>query len=251
MRIFVFWICVLIAAEALFSGCEISPPTKTPVDTIYYEYPNHREKECLVIFLPGRGGNINDFEDEGFVRITREHGLYADMVSVGMHFGYYADRSIIKRLKQDVIEPAKTHGYKHFWLVGVSMGGLGALLYTRAYSEDVTGLLLIAPFLGDRPVIEEITGVGGLGKWNPVNIDKDDYQRGLWQWLKLYTMPEQGLPPLYLAYGQDDRFANAHKLLAQRLPDTQVFTTDGGHDWPVWRPLWERFIKPLKQSGCQ
>ncbi len=92
---------------------------------------------------------------------------------------------------------------------------------------------------------------GGLNKWEPVNIGKDDYQRGLWKWLKLYTMPGQELPPLYLAYGQDDRFAPAHKLLEQRLPEAQVFTGKGGHDWATWRPLWERFIKPLKQNGCQ
>lgn len=246
-----FFICILIAAETLFQGCAPSLPTKAPVDAIYYEYPDHREKQCLVIFLPGRGGDIKDFEKEGFIRTAREHGLSAGMVSVNMHFGYYEDRTIVTRLKQDVIEPAKARGHKHFWLVGTSMGGLGALLYTREHTEDVAGLFLIAPFLGEQSVIKEITEAGGLNKWEPVNIGKDDYQRGLWQWLKLYTMTGQGLPPLYLAYGLDDRFASAHKLLAQRLPETQVFTTGGGHDWSTWRPLWERFIKPLKQSGCK
>jgi hypothetical protein len=40
---------------------------------------------------------------------------------------------------------------------------------------------------------------------------------------------------LHLGYGRDDRFADAHRLLATQLPAAQVFDTPGGHDWPVWR----------------
>ncbi len=42
------------------------------------------------------------------------------------------------------------------------MGGLGSLLYSRVHSADVTGVLVIALFLGDRDLIEEIAAAGTL-----------------------------------------------------------------------------------------
>ena len=214
---------------------------KVPIDTIYYR--NHVErKNHLVIFLHGRGGSARDFEDNGFVQEIRKEGLPVDMVSVEAPLGYYANQSIVVRLKEDVIGPAKTGGYEHIWLVGVSMGGLGAMLYTRAYPEDVDGLLLLSPYLGDLPVINEISGSGGMLKWHPQEIDETDWQRGLWRWLQTYTSRPQNVSRFYLAYGMDDKFSPSNSLLAEVLPGNNVFTVKGGHDWPTWRYLWSEFI---------
>ena len=32
-------------------------------------------------------------------------------------------------------------------------------------------------------------------------------------------------------------------MLAEVLPMEQVFTVEGGHDWPTWRGLWEEILK--------
>jgi hypothetical protein len=48
--------------------------------------------------------------------------------------------------------------------------------------------------------------------------------------------------PLYLGYGQDDRFSAAHGLLATRLPANAVDVIGGGHDWGTWIKLWENFL---------
>ncbi|MCC6544501.1 MAG: alpha/beta hydrolase [Nitrospirae bacterium] len=214
---------------------------KIPIDTIYYK--NHGEgKNNLFVFLHGRGGSARDFEDNGFVQETRKEDLPVDIVSVEAQLGYYLNQSIVKRLKKDVIGPARAAGYEHVWIVGVSMGGLGALLYARAYPEDIDGLLLIAPYLGDPPVIKEISDSGGVMKWHPLEIDETDWQRELWKWLQSYTSKPKNTSGLYLAYGLDDKFYTSDNLLAEVLPGSHVFTVKGGHDWPTWRYLWSEFI---------
>jgi len=35
-------------------------------------------------------------------------------------------------------------------------------------------------FLGDPPLIQEITAASGVRKWQPDNVADDDYQRKLW-----------------------------------------------------------------------
>ena len=57
-------------------------------------------------------------------------------------------------------------GYGEIWLVGVSMGGLGAFFHERAYPAQVTGLILLAPFVGDdRKLLAEIDAAGGAVAW--------------------------------------------------------------------------------------
>ena len=49
-----------------------------------------------------------------------------DCVAVDATIGYYLDGSVANRLQREIIELARTLGYREIWLVGVSMGGLGA-----------------------------------------------------------------------------------------------------------------------------
>ena len=57
-------------------------------------------------------------------------------------------------------------GYENIWLLGISMGGLGTLLYASEYPEQVDGVVLLAPFLGDRSAIETIVATGPLEERN-------------------------------------------------------------------------------------
>ncbi len=74
---------------------------------------------------------------------------------------------MVERLKADIINPAKAKGYEKFWLVGTSMGGLGALIHSRFYPEDAEGVFVISPFLGYDKIIGEIGSQGGLRQWEP------------------------------------------------------------------------------------
>jgi enterochelin esterase-like enzyme len=42
--------------------------------------------------------------------------------------------------------------------------------------------------------------------------------------------------------GREDRFGARHRTLAGALAPESVDVVPGGHEWPVWRTLWERFL---------
>ena len=62
------------------------------------------------------------------------------MIAVNGHLGYYFTRSLIKRIKEDVLDPAFARGYKEIWFVGTSVGGLGSMLYANDYPKMLTAL---------------------------------------------------------------------------------------------------------------
>jgi pimeloyl-ACP methyl ester carboxylesterase len=148
--------------------------------------------------------------------------------------GYYAKGTVWDRLAKDVIQPSIARGYSQVWLAGISIGGLGAFLYARQHPEGITGLVGMAPFLGEAPMIHAIEAAGGLSRWQPPpreeRITEDNYQPQVWRWLKEVTgQPARG-PALYLGFGGADRLAPAARLLAAELPPAHVFETGGGHD---------------------
>jgi pimeloyl-ACP methyl ester carboxylesterase len=187
---------------------------------------------------------MEDFQKEGFIEALTTAGTKADLIAVDAHFGYYKERTLVARLREDVIGPALAGGHDRIWLVGVSMGGFGSLLYADLHSEDVAGLVLFSPFLGEEEVIEEIRRVGGLRKWSPAGpVDLDtDYSRELWRWLKENVSDPDGIP-IYLGYGARERLATANSILADILPSGHVRIGEGGHRWETWSPLWTRFVE--------
>ena len=196
----------------------------------------------LMVFLPGMGDILEDYEFYGFIEAARRCGVSADMVVADMHFGYYLRRTMVERLEQDVIVPARQNGYRQIDLVGISLGGFGALYYAMHCHGKVARLFLLAPYLGDENIIAELTRAGGAEKWTPEPTAENDYQRELWQWLKTYTNGNANFPTLYLGYGLLDKFAPANQLLAQIIPQAQVHTIAGKHDWPTWIRLWNLLL---------
>lgn len=192
----------------------------------------------LIVFLPGLGDTAEHFVESGFFKAVRERSLPWDMVSVDAHLGYYTQGIVAERLDADVIQPALDHGYANIWLVGVSMGGLGAMLYAQNYPGKITGIVAIAPYLGGDAIIKDIRHAGGLRRWAGDERDERSYETRLWQWLKAYIdMPEQR-PPLYLLYGDHDKLSNSHTLLAGVLPAEKVHVIEGRHEWTTWKKLW-------------
>ena len=205
--------------------------------------------ETLLVFLPGAYLQPEEFEREGFVNAVRERDLAADVMLVDADVSYFYDQTFIEHLQSDVLSPARASGYKTIWLVGISIGGFGALIHELAKPGTVDGIVALAPYLGRRPVGAEIQKAGGLRSWTaPEGPPPDDeLDRKLWPWLQQYANPKPAghLPPLYLGYGLADRFAANHRLLADALPAGRVFTTEGGHDWPQWSQLWRRVLEVL------
>jgi pimeloyl-ACP methyl ester carboxylesterase len=240
MNIFIRMICLL----CLFPlNCSILFPAKTPIESVYYIAGKEQSKSLLVM-LPGRSEGIDSYMKHEFIKTLKESNIGFDVVVVDAHLGYYYNENLIQRLHQDVILPARHKGYENIWIFGISLGGLGALWYGKDKGDRINGLISIAPFVGDSEVIDEIKAAGGPSKWIPKEpIAKDDYQRGLWVWLKKYANENEGLPKLVIGYGLEDEFSYGDDLLAQILPNNQVFTVPGGHDWNVWGRLFKMILE--------
>jgi pimeloyl-ACP methyl ester carboxylesterase len=131
------------------------------------------------------------------------------------------------------------------------MGGLGALLYCARYPGHVTGLALLAPFVGKPRVIEDIAAAGGVRSWSPIPLPELDFQHELWRWLKQYDPARPDCPRIVLGYGLADSSAPGLGLLADILPGAHVFTARGRHDWRTWRRLWHAMLPtflPLQEG---
>jgi len=116
----------------------------------------------------------------------------------------YLDGNIGARLESEIM--AKPHA--RLWLMGISLGGWGCLSVARRRPAEIEGVILIAPFLGSR---------------NPPPL-------------------ESGLPPIYLAFGEADRYRTPSEMLARQLPAERVVTLPGGHDWETWLRLWRTLL---------
>jgi pimeloyl-ACP methyl ester carboxylesterase len=229
---------LIIVLSLLAAGC--SYLAKEPMETETYQTVPAGERRNLIVFIRALYGNHKTFEKEGLVAMVRAKGLSYDMVAPNAHMVYYYGRTLDKRLREDVIEPARSAGYKNIWLVGVSMGGLGSLLYLLNYPEDsgIAGIVLMAPFLGEREILHEIIQAGGLRKWEPGDYGDNDRQRLLWDWLKRYDQQQNHLPPIYLGYGDDDAYALGQGLLAAILPSNQVVLIEGTHSVDTVKEIW-------------
>jgi pimeloyl-ACP methyl ester carboxylesterase len=228
----------------------------------------------LLVLLPGRFGQPQDFIREGFLQAVREKGFALDVLIVDAHLGYYRDRSILERLRADVFEPARKRGVTQIWVAGISIGAFGALLYADAHPGEMAGLIAIGPYLGSAETSAAIRAANGLQQWQapevlpPLAVTSSDTDAELhvWRWLQAQTRVPQPrdyqpgdyqplyLPPLYLGFGRDDRYRDAHQLLADVLPPQRVVVVDGGHDWDAWRPAWRELLERLpveRRNECK
>jgi len=161
--------------------------------------------------------------------------------------GYYSKGTLVERLREDIVAPARARGYENIWLLGISMGGLGALLYVAEYPNEIDGVILIAPFLGSSKLVEEIENAGGLGAWSGASQGFKPYEIDVWAWLKKEIVGGSR-KPVYIGFGQSDSMAPAYDVLVQALDPSHVYTSNGGHNWKTWKPLWARIAAELEDS---
>lgn len=231
--------------RAILGACAMRAPqlaallrTPVPIPVLRYETSGGHRGKRLLVLLPGIGDTAACYERQGFVAAARQRELATDVWAVDAHVGYYAGRTILERLEQDVIRPAQDAGYRSITLAGISLGAFGALLYASRDPASITRVIALAPFLGRPAVVREVAA-GGLAAWQDTGIATHDYERRLWAWLKGYaTDPSSELPSLYLGFGERDPFAPAHRVLSAVLPSQQVVVAEGGHTWRTWRQLW-------------
>src|ERR1700743_779009 len=192
-----------------------------------------------VLLLPAAYTTPDDFLREGFVKAARDRGLPVDLVFVELKVQHLTDRTILRRLRHEVVLPARALGCRSIWLGGISIGGFVALAYAERYPEEIDGLCLLAPYLGNHIVTGEIERANGVHEWTPGELAADDDERRIWRFIK----EQRARPlPLHLGYGREDRFADSHRMMASALAPESVDVVPGGHEWPVWLRLWENFL---------
>jgi len=192
-----------------------------------------------VLFLPAAFTGPEDFIEADFAGAVRRRMLQIDLVFADMKLQHLSDRTMLRRLRHELVLPARAEGCVCVWICGISLGGYVALAYAERYSSEIDGLCLLAPYLGNYIVTGEIERAHGLDSWQPGELAQDDEERRLWRFIKSHRNHSVRL---HLGFGQEDRFAHSHRMMAHALRPEQVDTVPGGHEWPVWRELWENFL---------
>jgi pimeloyl-ACP methyl ester carboxylesterase len=226
---------LLLLMLASLAACGPLGDPAQPIPTTTIAAPQKAER--LVVVLPGRADDLAALRDSGMVESIQDAWPDADVVLAELAIRYYMDGQAPQQLHREVIAPAQARGYREIWLAGASLGGMGTLLYDRAYPGGVDGLVLLAPYLGDRPILREIMDAGGVADWDPGpprQIDADNWQRELWRHIHGWSREPHKARNVWLAYGDRDRLRRAMPLLAPVLRDDQVLVRPGGHDWTVW-----------------
>jgi pimeloyl-ACP methyl ester carboxylesterase len=191
-----------------------------------------------IVWLPGAYHGAQDFLAAGFPEAVRTRRIALDLSFVDLELAHVGDRSVLQRLRSDLVLPARAAGVS-IWMGGISLGGLFALNYAATYPDELDGLCLLAPYLGNRILSAEIADAGGLAAWQPGVLAETDEERRIWRYIKSRRAHSR---PLHLGFGQADRFAGAHALLAAALPADSVDVIAGGHEWSTWSRLWENFL---------
>ncbi|HEV7164193.1 MAG TPA: alpha/beta hydrolase-fold protein [Gammaproteobacteria bacterium] len=224
--------------SCLLFGCASLRKPSGPIPVKEIPAPQRIADRPLVIVLPGRGDDLDDLQQAGIAEAVQRAWPQADVLLAGATLAYYLQGNVAVRLHDEVVAPARQRGYREIWLAGASMGGMGALLYERTYPHDVTGLVLMAPFMGNPSLIKEVAAAGGPAAWDPgllpTAVNSDNYQREIWRVVKSWSaVPAEG-DRVWLICGDKDRFMEAARLMAPQLPAGHFIEGEGGHDWPVW-----------------
>ncbi len=238
-------------------GCQIfiTGKPRDPIPTVLIPprvpAPNGR----LVIVLPGRADNLEALRASGITEAIQDGDPTAEVILVAATMPYYMDGGIVRRLHEQIIAPAQSRGQRNIWIAGASMGGMGALLYEREHPGEVAGLLLMAPYLGDKALVAEIADAGGPQLWQPPaerpTNARDVITQKEWQLIKTWNQRPDIVERVWLVCGVEDRFNPAARLVAPLLPSGHFLERAGGHAWKVWTAGASDVFKRLGNQSAQ
>ena len=203
-------------------------------------FPGREPCTACLVLLPAVYARPEEAVDAGFPAALHALLPHASLLLPDLPVDDLRSRTGLVALREEVIAPARRAGLR-VWLAGISLGGYLSLLYARRWPEDLAGLLLLAPYLGNPGLRRTIKAAGGPRAWladtQPIasSVGSEE-EREVWRLLAADRLP------VCLGFGTDDRFAPGHRLAAELLPPTQVCTVPGGHDWRTWLEIWKLLI---------
>jgi len=243
---------ILLMLGMLF-GCYPKGDPDKPVPTALVPAPRHAQR--LVIVLPGRGDGLDGLQRAGIARAIQSQWSDADVILSGLAIGYYLQGNAIRRLHDEIVVPARTRGYREIWLLGASLGGLGALMYDGQWPGTVDGIVLMAPYLGEKPLLDEIAAAGGIARWNPgpvpPAVNGDNFQHELWRQLQGWSRDPSRARYVWLAYGDRDYLRATMPSLTPLLPPSHVLVRHGKHAWSTWTPATREILARIDAGRGQ
>lgn len=191
----------------------------------------------LLLMLPGALMTPQHMVHAGLFADLAQRRLSLDLIAPDLHAEGADNRIALQTLERDWLAPARAR-YRKVWLGGISRGGQLAVSCWAGRVGVVDGLCLLAPYAGGRITTNAIHRAGGLSRWTPGEDAMGDPDVRLWRWLQA---PPPAVP-VFMGYGESDRFADGMSLLAQHLPLQRCDVVPGDHDWSAWTPLWRAFL---------
>jgi pimeloyl-ACP methyl ester carboxylesterase len=236
------WLMLPWAGAAGLAGCAWWPrKAVVPMPVIRLAAPvASQRKPVLVVMLPGAYSVPKDFIDQGFVGALRTGGFAVDVALADAHLGYVENGTLLERLRDDVLMPARHEGYQRIWLVGISLGGFASLGLLMQQPDALDGVLAIAPYAGRPELLQQVAAAGGAEPFALVHPSSDDLEAELWRWLGRSDAALRR--KLYVYTGSDDRLIAGQRLLEALLDADHVLELPGTHDWPVWKALWSHWL---------
>lgn len=213
-----------------------------PIDHIFDAAPAADGERILLLMLPGAKNTPQQLVDNGFIRALRERELPVDVLALDAHVDLYLEHADIERVLHGTLDEIRAQGYRRIWLLGISLGGSGAMICATQRPTEIEQVFLLAPFLGTRGLIAEVVAAGGLQQWRAGEITARDHERALLDQIRQAPIQGDDFPVMYLGYGHEDRYGAASILLAARLLPQHVLKVDGGHDWDTWSALWGKLL---------
>ena len=131
-----------------------------------------------MLLLPAAYTGPEDFVQAGFVSAVRERSLPIDLVFAELNLQHLTDRTILRRLRHELVLPARALGSTSIWICGISLGGFIGMAYAERYPREIDGLCLLAPYLGNHMVTGEIERANGVASWEPGELAEDDESAG-------------------------------------------------------------------------
>lgn len=228
----------LLLSLGMLLGCYPRGDPGKPIPRVLL--PAQHKPQRLVVVLPGRGDDLERLRKRGIDAIIRAQWPDADVELAGLTLGYYMAGNAERRLHDEIVAPARRRGYDQVWLLGISLGGMGAVLYERAHPGEVDGIVLLSPYLGEASTLQEIEAAGGVDAWQagpaPGKVDADNFEHDIWRQIQDWSRHPNRAGRVWLAYGERDSLRHAGELLAPALPAGHVLVLPGAHDWDFWRP---------------
>lgn len=232
-----------LGALLLLGGCVAGGDISKPIPSAFYPAPQNAHR--TVVMLPGIADDLAALQKRRVAALIQQQWPDADVVLTGLTLPFYKQGRPAQRLHDEIVQRYKKDG-QPLWLAGISLGGMGVLLYDRQYPGDAAGMLLMSPYLGEDDIREEIRAAGGLAQWNPgpaQKINADNFQKELWRSLRSWSSRPQRTRSVWLAFGADEKFRKPDEMLSPLLPPDHVIMLPGKHNWDLWQRALPALLK--------